>query len=48
MLSCRRADNSVAALLDENADLMVLPGGDPFRTRVYNKVTVPSLAIRRM
>jgi len=26
MLSCRRADDSVAALLDEHADLMVLTG----------------------
>ena len=33
------ADDSVAALLDEHADLMVLTGGDPFRARVYNKVT---------
>jgi hypothetical protein len=28
------ADDSVAALLDEYADLMVLTGGDPFRARV--------------
>jgi hypothetical protein len=33
------ADHSVAARLDEHADLMVLTGGDPFRARVYNKVT---------
>ena len=33
------ADDSVAALLDEHADLMVLTGGDPFRARVYHKVT---------
>jgi Helix-hairpin-helix domain len=32
------ADDSVAALLDEHADLMVLNGGDPFRARVYHKV----------
>ena len=33
------AGDSVAALLDEHADLMVLTGGDPFRARAYNKAS---------
>ncbi len=30
-------NDTAAALLEEYADLLVLAGGDPFRTRVYNK-----------
>src|SRR5271166_4306710 len=32
-----QANDTVAALLDEYADLTVMSGGDPFRARVYNK-----------
>jgi DNA polymerase (family 10) len=32
-----QANDAVAALLDEYADLFVMTGGDPFRARVYGK-----------
>jgi DNA polymerase (family X) len=32
-----QANDAVAALLDEYADLFVMSGGDPFRARVYGK-----------
>ena len=33
----RQANDNVAALLDEYAELVAMTGGDPFRARVYNK-----------
>jgi DNA polymerase (family X) len=37
MLGMPHANDAVAALLDEYADLFVMTGGDPFRARVYGK-----------
>jgi DNA polymerase (family X) len=37
MLVMSQANDAVAALIDEYADLFVMTGGDPFRARVYSK-----------
>jgi DNA polymerase (family X) len=37
MLLMSPANDAVAALIDEYADLFVMTGGDPFRARVYSK-----------